>query len=79
MKFAVNNKVHIVTKVFSFIVNYSRELRIRVVIRKKRKVEKAIEFVEKMKKVQEEAKVVLKRAQKEMKRQMNKRKKEVEK
>ena len=51
MKFAVNNKVHIVIKVFSFIANYSRELRIGVVIRRKRKVEKATEFVERMKKV----------------------------
>jgi len=50
VKFAVNNKVHIVTKVFSFIANYSRELRIGVVIRRKQKVEKATEFVERMKK-----------------------------
>jgi len=34
-----------------FIVNYGRELRIGADIRKKRKVEKAIEFVERMKRV----------------------------
>ena len=34
--------------------NYSRKLRIRVDIRRKGKVEKAIEFVKRMKKVQEE-------------------------
>ena len=61
MKFVVNNKVHIVIKVFLFIANYSRELRIGVIIRRKRKVEKATEFVERMKKVQKEARVVLKR------------------
>jgi len=32
-------------------VNYGRELRMRVDIRKKGKVEKAMEFVERMKKV----------------------------
>ena len=61
MKFAVNNKVHIVIKVFLFIANYSRELRIGVIIRRKRKVEKATEFAERMKKVQKEARAVLKR------------------
>jgi len=47
----VNNKVYSATKVFLFIVNYGRELRIGADIRKKRKVEKAIEFVERMKRV----------------------------
>ena len=34
-----------------FITNYERELRIEADIRKKEKVEKVIEFVEKMKKI----------------------------
>jgi len=51
----VNNKVHLVTRVLSFMANYERELRIGVDIRRKEKVEKATEFVERMKKVQEEA------------------------
>jgi len=34
-----------------FIVNYDRKLRIRVDIKKKEKVEKVIEFVEKIRKV----------------------------
>ena len=49
-------------------VNYGRELRIRADIRKKGKVKKATEFVERIKKVQEEARAVLKKAQKNMKR-----------
>ena len=42
-------------------VNYGRELRMGADIRKKRKVEKAMEFVERMKKVQEEARAALKK------------------
>jgi len=41
--------------------NYERELRIGIDIRKKGKMKKATEFVERMKKVQEEAEVALKR------------------
>ena len=65
-EFTVNNKVHSATKVLLFITNYSRELRIEVDIRKKEKIEKATEFIERMKKIQE-AGVVLKRAQEKMK------------
>ena len=50
-EFTVNNKVHLATKVSLFMVNYSRELRMGGNIRKKGKVEKATEFVERMKKV----------------------------
>ena len=50
-EFTINNKVHLATKVSLFMVNYRKELKIRVDIRKKGKVKKAIEFVEKMKKV----------------------------
>jgi len=67
-EFAVNNKVHLATKISLFMVNYGRELRMGEDIRKKGKVEKATEFVERMKKVQEEAGAVLKKAQKYMKR-----------
>jgi len=45
-----------------FIANYGRELRIRVDLRKKEKIEKAMEFVEKMRKVQKEAETALTRA-----------------
>ena len=50
-EFIVNNKVHLATKVSLFMVNYSRELRMGGDIRKKEKVEKVTEFVERMKKV----------------------------
>ena len=43
--------------------NYGRESRIGIDIRRKEKIEKATEFVKRIKKVQEEAGVVLKRAQ----------------
>ena len=42
--------------------NYSRELRMGVDLRRKGKMEKIIEFAERMRKVQEEAEAVLKRA-----------------
>ena len=47
--------------------NYNRELRIGVNIKRKGKVEKAMEFAERMKKVQEEAKAMLRKTQEEMK------------
>ena len=66
-KFVINNKAYSTTKVSLFIANYGRELRMRIDIRRKRKMEKAVEFTEKMEKAQEEAGVVLKRAQEKMK------------
>ena len=77
-EFAINNKVYSATKVFPFMANYSRELRIGEDIRKKGKLEKAMEFVERMKKVQEEAEVALKKAQEDIKRQANRERKESE-
>ena len=75
-EFAVNNKAHTATKVLPFMANYERELRMGGNIRKRGKVEKAMEFVERMKKVHEEAGVVLKKAQEDMKRQADKGRKE---
>jgi len=49
-EFAVNNKVYPVTKVSPFMANYGKKLRMGGNIRKKRKVEKAMEFVERIKK-----------------------------
>ena len=66
-EFAVNNKVHTATKVSPFIANYGRELRMGGDIRKRGKVEKAMEFVERMKKVHEEIGAALKKAQEDMK------------
>jgi len=50
------------------VANYGRELRIRGDIRKKEKVEKATEFMERMKKVYKETGVALKKMQEDMKR-----------
>ena len=77
-EFAVNNKVHMATKVLPFMANYGRKLRMGGDIRKRGKVEKAMEFVERMKKVHEKAEAALKKAQEDMKRQVNKGRKETE-
>jgi len=77
-EFTVNNKVHTATNVLPFIANYRRELRMGRDIRKRRKVESMMEFVEKMKKVHEEAEAVLEKAQENMKRQVDKGRKETE-
>ena len=61
-----------------FIANYGRELIMGVDIRRKGKMEKATEFAERMKKVQEKAEAVLKRAQEEMKQQADKKRKRAE-
>ena len=60
-KFAVNNKTYTATKVLPFIANYRRELRMEGDIRKKGKIESAMEFVERMKKVHEEAGTALRK------------------
>ena len=75
-EFAVNNKVHTATKISPFIANYRRELRMGGDIRKRGKVEKVIEFVERMKKVYEKAEATLKKAQEDMKRQADRGRKE---
>jgi len=75
-EFAVNNKVHTATKVSSSMANYGRELRIGGDIRKRGKVEKATEFVERIKKVHEEAGTALKKVQEDMKIQADRGRKE---
>ena len=60
-EFAINNKVHSTTKISLFMANYGRELRMGEDIRRKGKVEKATEFVEKLKRVQEEVGAALKK------------------
>ena len=56
--------------------NYGRELRIGGDIRKREKVEKTTEFVERMKKVHKEAEAALKKVQEDMKRQADRGRKE---
>jgi len=77
-EFTVNNKVHIATKVSSFMANYGKELRMGGDIRKKGKVESAMEFVERIKKVHEEVGAALKKMQEEMKRYVDQSREETE-
>jgi len=77
-EFAFNNKVHTATKMSPFQVNYGKEPRMGLDIRKKGKNEKAEEFVRKMKKRHEKARVVLVKSQEEMKRQVDRSRKETE-
>ena len=72
----MNNKVHTATKVSPFMTNYGKELRIGGDIRRKRKVESVTEFMERMKKVHEEAGAALKKMQEEMKRYADRSRKE---
>jgi len=78
VEFVINNKAHSITKVFLFIANYRRGLRMGIDIRRRGKMEKVIEFVERIKKVQEEARVALKKVQEKMKQQANRGRREVE-
>ena len=77
-EFVVNNKVYTTIKILPFMANYGREMRMGGDIKKRRKVEKVTEFVERMKKVYEEAGAVLKKAQEDMKRQADRERKETE-
>ena len=67
-EFAINNKVHMTTKISPFMANYGKELRMGGDIRRRGKVESVTEFVERMKKVQEDAEAALRKMQEEMKR-----------
>ena len=60
-EFAINNKAHTATKVSLFMANYGKEVRMGGDIRRKGKVESAMEFVERMKKVQEEVEAALRK------------------
>jgi len=69
--------VHLTTKISPFIANYKREIRMEVDLRRKGKVEKAMEFAERMRKVQETG-VSLMRVQEEIKRQADRERREAE-
>jgi len=77
-EFAINNKVHMATKVLPFMVNYGREMRMGGDIRRKEKVKSVTKFVKRMKKVHEEAEVTLRKTQEEMKRYADRGRKETE-
>ena len=78
VEFAINNKVHTATRMLPFMANYRKELRMGGDIRRKGKVESAIEFAEKMKRVHEEAEAALRKTQEEMKRYADRGRKEAE-
>ena len=78
-EFAVNNKIYTATKVSPFMTNYGKELRMGEDIRRKEKVESVTEFVERIKKVHEEAEAALKKTQEKMKRYADKSRKKIEK
>ena len=59
-KFAVNSKAYLATKISLFMVNYERKSRMGADIRRKRKIEKATEFTERMKIVQKKVRIALK-------------------
>jgi len=62
-----NNKIHAATKTSPFKANYGQDLRMGFERRRKEKYKAVGKFVEKIKKIQEEAKAVLGKAQEEMK------------
>ena len=61
-EFAYNNKIHAVTKMSPFKVNYGQDPRMGFKGRKKGKYKVVRKFVEKMRKIQEKAKAALEKA-----------------
>jgi len=66
-EFAYNNKIHAATETLPFKANYGQDPRMGFEGRRKGKYEAAGKFIEKIKKIQEEAKAALGKAQEEMK------------
>ena len=62
-----NNKIHSATKISLFKANYGQNPRIGFKGRRKGKYEAAGKFIEKIKKIQKEAKAALEKAQEKMK------------
>ena len=77
-EFAYNNKIYTAIKILPFKANYGQDPRMGFEGRRKRKYEAVGKFVQRMKKIQEEAKVVLEKAQEEMKKFVNRRQREEE-
>ena len=67
VEFAYNNKIHSAIKVSSFRANCGQDPRMEFEGRRRRRHKAAEEFVERIKRIQKEAKVALKKAQKEIK------------
>ena len=71
VEFACNNKIHTATKMLPFKANYGQDPRMGFEGRRKEKYKAAEKFVERMKKIQKEAKAALGKAQEEMKKFAN--------
>jgi len=78
VKFVYNNKIHIATKILPFKANYGQDPRIEFEGRRKGKYEVVGRFVERIKKIQKEAKAALGKVQKKMKKFANRRQREEE-
>jgi len=77
-EFAYNNKVHSSTRTSPFKANYRQDPRMGFEGRKKEKYIGVEKFVERMKKIQEEAKVVLGKAQVDMKKYADRKRLDIE-
>jgi len=77
-EFAYNNKVHAVTKTSPFKANYGQDPKMGFEGRRKGKYKVAEKFVERMRKIQEEAKAALGKVQEEMKKFANRKRREEE-
>jgi len=75
---AYNNKIHAVTKILPFKVNCGQDPRMGFEGKRKGKYKVAEKFIERMKRVQEEAKAALGKAQEEMKKFANRKHREGE-
>jgi len=77
-EFTYNNKIHTATKISPFKANYGQDPRMGFKERRKGKYKAAGKFIEKMKRIQKEAKAALGKAQEEMKKFVNRKHREGE-
>jgi len=78
VEFVYNNKIHAATKTLPFKANYGQDPKMGFKGRRKEKYKVAEKFVERMRKIQEEAKVALGKVQEEMKKFANRKRREEE-
>jgi len=78
VEFAYNNKIYTVTKILPFKANYGQDLRMGFEGRRKGRYKVVGRFVERMKKIQKEAKAALEKVQEEMKKFANRRQRKEE-
>jgi len=78
VEFAYNNKIYSAMKVSPFKANCGQDPRIEFKEKRRGRHKAAGEFVERMKRIQEEAKVILKKAQEKMKQYANRKRREGE-